>query len=232
MSEFDKYALEYQSMHAQNVKASGYEPAFFDEYKVKEIHRKLSLYGRDKEHLHILNFGCGIGKSEPLLRKYFPSSSIIGADVSQDSLDMAKSANEDVPGIQWELLSENGPIPFSDTFDIIFIANVFHHIPHSEHLRILKDLKNHLRPEGMIFMFEHNPWNPITVKTIKDCPFDIDAVLLSPSYSEQIYKEAGFSIRKRTFTLFFPAFVGFLRPLEPMLGFLPFGAQYYYEARI
>lgn len=28
MSEFDKYALEYQSMHAQNVKASGYEPAF------------------------------------------------------------------------------------------------------------------------------------------------------------------------------------------------------------
>jgi SAM-dependent methyltransferase len=210
MSEFDKYALEYQSMHAQNVKASGYEPAFFDEYKVKEIHRKLKIYGR----------------------KYFPSSSIIGADVSQDSLDMAKSANKDVPGIQWELLSETGPIPFPDTFDVIFIANVFHHIPHSEHIRILKDLKNHLRPGGMIFMFEHNPWNPITVKTIKDCPFDIDAVLLPPSYSEHIYKESGFSIRKRTFTLFFPAFVGFLRPLEPMLGFLPFGAQYYYEARV
>ena len=84
MSEFDKYALEYQSMHAQNVKASGYEPAFFDEYKVKEVYRKLKIYGRDKEHVHILNFGCGIGKSEPLLRKYFPSSSIIGADVSQD----------------------------------------------------------------------------------------------------------------------------------------------------
>ena len=232
MSEFDKYASDYTSMHAQNVKASGYEPAFFDEYKIKEIHRRLQSLGIAQKELHILNFGCGIGKSEPLLVKYFPYASIVGADVSEDSLLLAKKANPNIKNVRWEVLSETGPIPFADTFDIIFIANVFHHIPHSEHLRIMQDLRKHLRPNGILYMFEHNPWNPITVKTIKDCPFDIDAVLLSPSYAGTLFKKSGFTHSTRRFTLFFPAFVGFLRPLEPLLNRLPIGAQYYYEARL
>ena len=94
---------------------------------------------------------------------------------------------------------------------------------------MLKDLRNHLRPDGRLFMFEHNPWNPITVKTIKDCPFDIDAVLLSPAYSKSVYQKAGFSGTSLRFTLFFPSFASFLRPLEPMLSWLPLGAQYYIE---
>ena len=69
MTEFDKYALEYDRMHAENVKPSGYDPAFFDEYKVREIHRVLAAEGRADEPLSILNFGCGIGKSEPFLEQ-------------------------------------------------------------------------------------------------------------------------------------------------------------------
>lgn len=231
MSEFDKYARDYDDMHAENVKSSGYTPAFFDEYKVKEIARLLHDRNQTNKPLHILNFGCGIGKSEQYLHKYFPYATIVGADVSNDSLDIAKKDNADLDCIRWELISETETIGFGDTFDVIFIANVFHHIPHSEHERILKDLRNHLRPNGRLFMFEHNPWNPITVKTIKDCPFDIDAVLLSPAYSKSVYQKAGFSGTSIRFTLFFPAFVSFLRPLEPMLSWLPLGAQYYIEAK-
>ncbi|MFN5006280.1 MAG: class I SAM-dependent methyltransferase [Ignavibacteria bacterium] len=231
MSEFDKYAKDYADMHATNVRASGYTPAFFDEYKVKEIARLLSSRGKQNNALHILNFGCGIGKSEQYLHTYFPYSTIVGADVSADSLNMAREHNKGIDCIRWELLSETEPIGFGDTFDVIFIANVFHHIPHSEHERILKDLRAHLRPGGSLFMFEHNPWNPLTVKTIKDCPFDVDAVLLSPSYSTSIYKKAGFSGTRLRFTLFFPSFARFLRPLEPLLSWLPLGAQYYCEAK-
>ena len=72
MSEFDKYAKDYVDMHAANVRASGYTPSFFDEYKVKEIARLLSSRGMQNSALHILNFGCGIGKSEHYLHMYFP----------------------------------------------------------------------------------------------------------------------------------------------------------------
>ena len=231
MSEFDKYAKDYDAMHANNVRASGYTPAFFDEYKVKEIARLLSSRGKQNDQLHILNFGCGIGKSEQYLHKYFPSASIVGADVSADSLELARDANTNLTCIRWELISETDKLSFADTFDVVFIANVFHHIPHSEHERILKDIRSHVRPGGSLFMFEHNPWNPITVKTIKDCPFDIDAVLLSPSYSKNIYKKSGFSGTSTRYTLFFPSFVSFLRPIEPLLSWLPLGAQYYIEAK-
>ena len=231
MSEFDKYAKDYDQMHATNVQASGYTPAFFDEYKVKEIARLLSSRGKQHNPLHILNFGCGIGKSEQYLHKYFPYASIVAADVSADSLDIARENNKGLNCIRWEHISETDGLAFGDTFDVIFIANVFHHIPHSEHIRILKDLRSHLRPGGSLFMFEHNPWNPITVKTIKDCPFDVDAVLLSPSYSKRIYENSGFSGTSIRFTLFFPSFVSFLRPIEPFLSWLPMGAQYYIEAK-
>jgi hypothetical protein len=50
MSEFDKYAKDYDQMHATNVQASGYTPAFFDEYKVKEIARLLSSRGKNIIH--------------------------------------------------------------------------------------------------------------------------------------------------------------------------------------
>jgi SAM-dependent methyltransferase len=232
MTEFDKYASEYERMHAENVKASGYSPTFFDEYKIKEVHRRMKVYGQDKAPLHILNFGCGIGKSEPILRKYFPAASIVGADVSEESLSIARKNNARLENIRWEVLSEHGPIPFGDTFDLIFIANVFHHIPHSEHLRILQDLRAHLRPGGRLFLFEHNPLNPITVRTIKACPFDVDAVLLNPGYTGRQMQKAGFNSCRRQFTLFFPAFLGFLSPLETLLGWCPLGAQYYYEAHV
>ena len=80
-------------------------------------------------------------------------------------------------------------------------------------------------------MFEHNPWNPITVKTIKQCEFDQDAVLLSPKYAVELYQSAGFSEVKRRFTLFFPGLLKFLIPLESYLYFLPIGAQYYIIAK-
>ena len=231
MSEFDKYAKDYDQMHATNVRASGYTPAFFDEYKVQEIARLLRSRDKQNSPLHILNFGCGIGKSEQYLHAYFPYASIVAADVSADSLAIARKNNAGLDCVRWELISETEPLAFGDTFDVVFIANVFHHIPHSEHVRILADIFKHLRPGGSVFMFEHNPWNPLTVKTIKDCPFDVDAVLLSPTYAVSTFKKAGFSGTRLRFTLFFPAFLRFLRPLEPFMSWLPMGAQYYCEAK-
>ena len=40
--EFDKFADEYRSMHAANIKLSGEDPEYFAEYKVVDIAAELS----------------------------------------------------------------------------------------------------------------------------------------------------------------------------------------------
>lgn len=231
MTEFDRYALEYEHMHAENVKPSGYEPSYFDEYKVKEIHRQLVLSGEAGKPLKILNFGCGIGKSEPFLTSYFPKAKIMGIDVSVESVKLARKYNAGLPNVEFDTFEEGGEIPKHQKYDVIFIANVFHHIPHEHHVGILKQLLEIITDNGSLFLFEHNPHNPLTVRTINRCPFDVDAVLLYPAYTEKILREAGFTRRKRRFTLFFPKFLNFLLQFEKNLAGLPLGAQYYFQAK-
>lgn len=227
-AEFDKYATEYDQMHRKSIAASGYEPSFFDEYKIVELVRYLSEEVSQKP-LSILNFGCGIGKSEPLLLKYFPNSKILGIDVSAESIELAKEQKYDASKIHFEVFDGTN-INLNEKFDIIYIANVFHHIPHSEHKNLTKQLHSLLTEKGSLFMFEHNPFNPLTLRTVKQCEFDVDAVLLTPGYSSKLYYDSGFADVKCRFTLFFPKFLSLFRPLESSLHWLPLGAQYYIVA--
>jgi 2-polyprenyl-3-methyl-5-hydroxy-6-metoxy-1,4-benzoquinol methylase len=232
MTEFDRYALEYEKMHADNVKPSGYDPAYFDEYKIKEIHARLHAEGVANSPLKILNFGCGIGKSEPFLRSYFPNAIITGIDVSVESVKLARKYNAHLHNVTFDTFEEGGDIPKDVTYDVILIANVFHHIPHKFHVGILQQLREIITKSGSLFIFEHNPHNPLTVRTINRCPFDVDAVLLYPAYTGKILRESGFTQIQRRFTLFFPKFLKFLLPLEQKLKSLPIGAQYYFQAKL
>lgn len=225
-AEFDKYATDYDQMHRKSIAASGYEPSFFDEYKIIEMARNLGASILNTAQISILNFGCGIGKSESILSKYFPNASILGIDVSAESIELAKQQEYDSSKIRFESFDGTN-IHIQQQFDIIYIANVFHHIPHSEHLNITKQLCSLLTENGSLFMFEHNPYNPLTLRTVKQCEFDVDAVLLNPGYSQQLYSNSGFTTVQRRYTLFFPKFLSLFRPLEPLLHWLPFGAQYY-----
>ena len=47
-------------------------------------------------------------------------------------------------------------IPFEDRFDIIFAANVFHHIAHEEHPVVLKRIYQNHNENGFLFIFEHS----------------------------------------------------------------------------
>jgi SAM-dependent methyltransferase len=227
---FDLLVEEYEKNHAENIKASGFEPSYFDEYKIREVAGYLSSIGKQQSHLKFLNYGCGIGKSEKFIRTYLPNASIYSVDVSKKSVDFAKDKNKTLENVTFGVLSDN-KIPFAEKFDVIFVANVFHHIPREAHLSTLRHLSEKLSDQGHLFFFEHNPLNPITVKTIKECPFDQDAVLLNPVYAYKAMKEGGFNNRSIRFTLFFPQLFSWLIPLERYLRKCPLGAQFYLIAR-
>lgn len=230
VAEFDSYAHDYEAMHAESVRASGFPASYFDEYKIKEVARQLARIGWATRPIKFLNFGCGIGKSEGYVRERLPAADIYGVDVSEKSIELARERNRELANVSFAVF-DGASIPFATKFDVVFVANVFHHVPRSEHVRILRTLRAALNPAGLLFLFEHNPLNPATRKTVRDCPFDEGAVLLQPRYTRRILAEAGFAESTINFTLFFPAPLARLAPLEKYLRKLPLGAQYYFMAR-
>lgn len=232
MALFDKFAKNYDEGHTTAVQLSGFEPAYFHEYKCREIADCLRSRGLLDKRLKLLNYGCGTGNSEKHIKKYLPNSSVYSIDVSEESIKVAREANKELNDVTFEPF-DGSSIPFDIEFDVIFIANVFHHIRHEKHVDILKTLHSKLRIGGSLFLFELNPLNPLTmwVAIRNDYKFDKDAKLLSPFYTKGILTKAGFTQQEIRFTIFFPQFLSFLIPHEKYLIKLPLGAHYYFAAQ-
>lgn len=223
-AEFDKFAEEYLSLHSANIAISGEEPDYFAEYKAVDFSRQLMKLGF-KDDLKILDFGSGIGNSVLFLKKWIPRSELTCLDISEKSLEIASNR---FTGMAEFRVFDGIIIPYPDeTFDAIFVACVFHHIPESLQLNILKELYRVLVTGGVITIFEHNPLNPLTVKVVNSCPFDKNAVLIKPSHMKSKLNVTGFKKLNVNYRIFFPAKLKYLRFFERILTWLPLGAQYY-----
>jgi hypothetical protein len=93
-------------------------------------------------------------------------------------------------------------------------------------------LKNMLAPNGKVFFFEHNPYNPITRWVVSRCEFDRDAILITPRDSRNLFETSGFNVDSTKYILFFPHMLRFLSKVESSLKWLPFGAQYCVSASL
>jgi len=227
--EFDDFAQSYQDVMRESAKGLGYD-AYFDEYKIKEIARFLQGEGRCGDGFRFLNFGCGIGKSEPFIRSYFPKASICSVDLSRETVIAATQNNKTLSDVEFRAF-DGVNIPFEGGFDVVLIANVLHHVPFDQHEAVAKSIYGKLNKNGLLFVFEHNPYNPITRKVVNACAFDKNAVLLKPGYCGRMLGRAGFAWKSLRFTLFFPNLLGIFRPLEKFLSSIPIGAQYYFVCR-
>lgn len=227
-SEFDQYAEEYYQMHATGIAKSGEKPEYFAEYKISDT-RKVCDNTNCQANV-ILDFGSGIGNSIPYFRKYFPQANVICSDVSARSLEISAKR---FPGKEEYLKINDDKIDLNEhSVDLIFTTCVFHHIPFESHGHWLTELVRVLKPNGLLIIFEHNPKNPLTVSTVKHCPFDVNARLLSASYLTSLMEQTKqVSILDISYRIFFPNALSFLRPIEKYLTKIPFGAQYYLVAR-
>lgn len=227
-AEFDRFADEYLAEHAENIRISGESPDYFARYKIEAVRRRWTRAALP-EPAAILDFGAGIGSSWPWLRDAFPNAEITGLDVSDRSLAIAERR---FPGIAKTRAYDGDDLPFPEaSFDLIFSACVFHHIPSAEHVRLFGQLKRALTPGGRMAIFEHNPVNPVTRYIVATCPFDENAVLIPAGELKRRQAQAGFSQVEVSYTGFFPGPLAALRPLERLMTAVPVGAQYYTFAR-
>jgi SAM-dependent methyltransferase len=153
--------------------------------------------------------------------------SITGIDISSDSLDVARQTHQD-PRLRFALASNFQP---SADIDLAFTNGVFHHIPPAERSGTLQFIYRALRPGGLFAFWENNPWNPGTRYVMSRVPFDRDAIMVWPHAFRRLLRKSRFEVISTDYQFIFPRFLASLRPLEPMLAGVPFGAQYLILAR-
>jgi len=227
LPEFDRYADRYTDLHRASIRASGEEPSYFSRYKAQYMAATCAKRLLDGP-IDVLDFGCGVGNSIPHLREAFPRARLHGVDPSGESIDLAKR----VHAKEATFRANTGELlPYDDqSFDLVQVACVFHHVKPEQRDGWMREIKRVLRPGGQLFVFEHNVLNPLTVKSVHGCPFDEDAILLPRRELVRRANVARFSDVRARYIVFFPAPLKLFRPLEPWLGFVPFGAQYVVRA--
>ena len=218
--------------------------SYFDEYAAsydKDLHKALSVSGVDKNYFahgrmawlaawlqakalatgSVLDFGCGTGSATPFIKQCIKPRSVVGVDVSADSLSVARETFG-ADDTSFSLIEQPSP----NRFDIAFCNGVFHHIDPTERKESLAYGFASLKPGGIFALFENNPWNPATRYVMSRCSFDKDAITLPPPETRRRMQEVGFEILSTRFLFIFPALLKLLRSLETPLSPLPFGTQY------
>lgn len=222
-SEFDKFAEEYKAQLDSSLGASGEDAEYFAEYKVKDVVSVARQHGL--QPARVLDFGCGIGGATPYFHAYLPATELVGVDVSIKSLEIARSR---FGKLATYLEFDGLTLPFPDgTFDIVFAACVFHHIPEAAHVRLLTEIRRVLSQQGRFIVFEHNPLNPLTRRVVDKCPFDENAVLMRSGQLRRRLESAGLRAVQTRYRIFFPHALRKLRGLESALTWCPLGAQYF-----
>lgn len=221
-SEFDAYRKSYAQTVNDSIAFSGLKMDFFTKAKASRLVSLLKENFSELAELSILDVGCGVGTYHPLLRGEV--GQIAGIDLSRDCIEEAASNNPDVAYKHYS----GTKFPFADkTFDVSFAVCVMHHVPPEQWTTFASEMARVTRKGGLVVVFEHNPYNPLTRRAVNTCPFDADAVLLTRKMTVKQLRDAGLTNVEGQYILTLPAIDGVALAVDKILGRFPFGAQYY-----
>ncbi len=224
-ADFNEYNDSYAELLQDAVAFSGAEAEMFMRKKARCITNLASQLGETTD-LDVLDVGCGAGETERYLKGSF--ARLTGVDIAPDPLERAAKAN---PWASYEHYNAGDPIPFpSASFDLSFAICVLHHVPPPERRWFVAEMARVTRAGGIVAIFEHNPFNPLTRIVVHKCSFDEDAVLLSRRHTMRLLKHEGLRVVAAPYIIFFTREGQRLERIERSLRGLPFGAQYYVAA--
>jgi SAM-dependent methyltransferase len=215
---FDAFVDTYEEACGRGLALSGERRDYFAQQRVALTRRFcLALPVR-----RVLDFGCGLGHSTPVLGGAFPDSEIVGVDTSRQAIAFARQRYGS-ERVQFVTDIEGLPL---DSFDVAYTNGTFHHIGEPERPAIVRAIASRLAPGGLLTLWENNPWNPGTRLVMRRIPFDRDAETLSWRKGAALLAGAGLQLRRCSSHFYFPSWLRWLRPAESWLERLPFGAQY------
>ncbi len=226
-TDFNEYASSYREDLERSIAFSGATADLFISLKADLLVDLVARQLGDPARLSVLDVGCGVGETHRFLEGRL--GALHGVDIASESVDKARERH---PWAGYRTCKPGEPLPYEDgEFDLAFAICVVHHVPPEERAAFFSEMQRTVRPGGVVAIFEHNPFNPLTRKAVNSCAFDEDAVLVTRRRTRGLLRDAGLERVEAPYIVFFPREGERLRAIERRLGWLPLGAQYYVAAR-
>jgi len=221
-TRFEDYKDSYRDEVQDAIAFTGLNLDFFTKAKVRYLLEIAHKHLGPPEELSALDVGCGVGLTDFFLVGKFKE--LHGVDIHSSLIEKASLAN---PSVQYQVY--NGQrLPFVDNaMDVVFAICVMHHITPAAWPDMLGEFRRVIKKGGLVVVFEHNPFNPLTRRVVSNCAFDANAVLLSQSRVVTLMGDRGLEVLGRRYILFSPLQGAFFASLDRLLGWMPMGAQYY-----
>jgi len=100
----------------------------------------------------VLDVACGTGEFERLILSENPAQQMVGVDISDEMLAIARQKLQHYPNIDFQLASAS-TLPFSDaSFDTVISANAFHYF--DDPSVVLKEMERMLKPGGNLIILD------------------------------------------------------------------------------
>ena len=170
--------------------------------------------------LSLLDYGCGAGDLMRVLAGLGARATFTGCDVSAGMLAEAGKRWPAAFGPAPALAPQDGArTPFADgQFDVAMISAVLHHVPPAERPAVYAELGRVLKPGGRLYVFEHNPRNPLVRYVIARTPIDENAILLDAREVRHGLLGSGRYELATDYLMFMPPGIAFLRVVDRAAG--------------
>ncbi len=231
-AEFDRHAASYDGGLDNPVKRMmGNSADQFIAVKARWLLRREPALKQGR--LALLDYGCGAGDLMRVLAGLGARATFTGCDVSGGMLTEAAKRWPAAAGPAPMLALQNGACtPFAaGQFDVVTISAVLHHVPPDARAAVYRELGRVLKPGGRLYVFEHNPRNPLVRYVIARTPIDANAILLDAREVRHGLLDAARYELDTDYLMFMPPGLAVLRGIDRVLAWLPFGAQYVVAAR-
>jgi ubiquinone/menaquinone biosynthesis C-methylase UbiE len=230
-AEFDKHAATYDGGLDNPVKRLLGDADQFIAVKARWLLRREPALATGG--LAVLDYGCGAGDLMRVLASLGARAAFSGCDVSQGMLAEASRRWPAALGPAPALRPQDGAAtPFAaGQFDIVTVSAVLHHVPVAGRQAVYRELGRVLKPGGRIYVFEHNPRNPLVRYVIARTPIDENAILLDEREVRRGLLDAASYEIAADYLMFMPPGIALLGGLDRLLAWLPLGAQYVVAAR-
>ena len=218
---FESYKDTYRQEIQKSIDFAGQDLDFFTEVKVSRLLSLTRQFVGNPKKLDILDVGCGVGITDYYLTSQFKK--VYGIDLSRGVVNKAATLN---PKASYKHYGGK-KLPYADnSMDVTFAICVMHHVVPEGLSQFAKEMMRVTKKGGLVIVFEHNPFNPLTRHAVAHCDLDEDAHLLRLAEVDGILSEAHGTRVDRRYILFTPFRGKLFTVLDAGLKWLPLGAQY------
>ena len=223
---FELYKNTYRQEIQKSINFAGKDLDFYTQAKVSKLLSLTRQFLGSPHQLAILDVGCGIGITDFYLTSKYKK--VYGIDVSRGAVEKAETLNPQA--FYKSYAGKKLPYP-KNSMDITFAICVMHHVVPDELDQFCKEMMRVTKKGGLVIVFEHNPFNPLTRHAVAHCKLDENAHLLSLKKVEDILVTSEGTIVDRRYILFTPFRGRLFSYVDNLLKRVPLGAQYLAAAR-